>query len=100
MLSSPFMLVLRDRARATHTSSPARHLLVFCLQMYARQKTGIAPEYVRFGTNDMSVPGDAPFYILRPETVESFYYLSVLTGDPIYRVSLTGSRDVVSLLQS
>ena len=56
--------------------------------MYAKTKTGIAPEYARFtGANDMVVPGDAPFYILRPETVEAFYYLSKLTGDPIYRVS-------------
>jgi mannosyl-oligosaccharide alpha-1,2-mannosidase len=33
----------------------------------------------------MIVPSDAPYYILRPEAVEAFYYLSKLTGDPIYR---------------
>jgi len=33
----------------------------------------------------MQVPPSASFYILRPEAVEAFYYLSVLTGDPIYR---------------
>ena len=54
--------------------------------MYARTKTGISPEFVEFsGGNDFKVPSSAPFYILRPEAVEAFYYLSVLTGDPIYR---------------
>ena len=33
----------------------------------------------------MIVSSGAPFYILRPEAVEAFYYLSKLTGDPIYR---------------
>ena len=46
--------------------------------------TGIAPEFVRFQSNDF-VSGNAPYYILRPETVESFYILNKLTGDPIYR---------------
>ena len=78
--------------------------------MYARSKTGISPEYVSFhGGNDFSIPSNAvsicyffiftqftldlhlnipndqPFYILRPEVVEAIYYLSFLTGDPIYR---------------
>ena len=57
------------------------------LSQYARTKTGIAPEFVQFRGEDFSITS-APFYILRPETVEAFYYLSVLTGDPIYRVSL------------
>ena len=61
--------------------------------MYARTKTGIAPEFVQFkGGDDMIVPSSAPFYILRPETVEAFYYLSQLTGDPIYRVSILFAR--------
>jgi hypothetical protein len=62
--------------------------------MYARSKTGISPEYVQFGgSNDFSIPNNAPFYILRPEVVEAFYYLSVLTGDPIYRV-----RDLAQII--
>ena len=62
-------------------------LIVHLLQ-YARTKTGIAPEFVQFRGEDFSITS-APFYILRPETVEAFYYLSVLTGDPIYRVSFS-----------
>jgi len=27
----------------------------------------------------------APYYLLRPETIESFYILFALTGDPIYQ---------------
>ena len=75
--------------RAQRDLKSAKALTYTCYQMYARQKTGIAPEYVQFkGGDDFVVAGNAPFYILRPETVEAFYYLSVLTGDPIYRVSL------------
>ena len=46
--------------------------------------TGISPEYVRFSDHDLKA-GSAPYYILRPETVESFFILNKLTGDPIYR---------------
>ena len=34
---------------------------------------------------DMVAGSNAPFYILRPETVESFFILNKLTGDPVYR---------------
>jgi len=75
-----------DSPRAQRDLKTAKALTYTCYQMYARTKTGIAPEFVQFrGADDMVVPGSAPFYILRPETVEAFYYLSVLTGDPIYR---------------
>jgi hypothetical protein len=61
-------------------------MALFADQMYARSKTGISPEAVAFnGRNDFSQT--VSYYILRPEVVESFYYLSTLTGDPIYRVS-------------
>jgi len=33
----------------------------------------------------MTVPFNAPFYILRPETVESLYILHAITGHPVYR---------------
>ncbi|GMI38044.1 hypothetical protein TeGR_g5298 [Tetraparma gracilis] len=63
----------------------AKAVTYTCYQMYARQATGIAPEFVTFRAgSDMQV-GSAPFYILRPETVESFFILHKLTGDPVYR---------------
>jgi len=75
-----------DSSRAKRDLKTAKALTYTCYQMYARTQTGISPEFVQFrGGNDFKVPSSAPFYILRPEVVEAFYYLSVLTGDPIYR---------------
>ncbi len=75
-----------DSSSAKRDLKAAKALTYTCYQMYARTKTGISPEFVKFSIgDDFEVPQSAPFYILRPETVEAFYYLSVLTGDPIYR---------------
>jgi len=64
----------------------AKALAYTCVQMYERQPTGIAPEYVNFESGrDFQVPRNAPFYILRPETVESLYILHAITGHPVYR---------------
>ena len=46
---------------------------------------GVAPEYVTFRGRDLEAPSDYPYYLLRPETVESLFILQQLTGDPIYR---------------
>ena len=57
-----------------------------CYQMYARMPTGISPEYVQFyNGEDFDIGLGGPHYLLRPETVESFFVLYHLTGDPIYR---------------
>eukprot|EP00211_Chloroparvula_japonica_P001765 CAMPEP_0119118784 /NCGR_PEP_ID=MMETSP1310-20130426/545_1 /TAXON_ID=464262 /ORGANISM="Genus nov. species nov., Strain RCC2339" /LENGTH=591 /DNA_ID=CAMNT_0007108175 /DNA_START=149 /DNA_END=1924 /DNA_ORIENTATION=+ len=57
-----------------------------CHEMYARMKTGIAPEIVEFsGGNDFRPGNRATHYLLRPETVESFFVLWRLTGDQQYR---------------
>ena len=54
--------------------------------MYARRKSGLSPEFVRFNTAKGDfVRGNAPYYILRPETAETFYILYHLTKDPVYR---------------
>eukprot|EP00584_Thalassiosira_punctigera_P027637 CAMPEP_0172579372 /NCGR_PEP_ID=MMETSP1067-20121228/139214_1 /TAXON_ID=265564 ORGANISM="Thalassiosira punctigera, Strain Tpunct2005C2" /NCGR_SAMPLE_ID=MMETSP1067 /ASSEMBLY_ACC=CAM_ASM_000444 /LENGTH=176 /DNA_ID=CAMNT_0013372091 /DNA_START=781 /DNA_END=1311 /DNA_ORIENTATION=- len=75
-----------DSDRARRDLRTARALTYTCYQMYARTNTGIAPEFTDFdGKDDMQVPGNAKFYILRPEAVEAFYYLNKLTGDPICR---------------
>ncbi len=48
--------------------------------------TGISPEFVQFNEDGDFEPGKgAPHYLLRPETVESFFVLYHLTGDPVYR---------------
>eukprot|EP01113_Clastostelium_recurvatum_P030928 TRINITY_DN3811_c0_g1_i6.p1 TRINITY_DN3811_c0_g1~~TRINITY_DN3811_c0_g1_i6.p1 ORF type:complete len:635 (-),score=159.19 TRINITY_DN3811_c0_g1_i6:11-1915(-) len=55
-----------------------------CHEMYARQSTGLAPELVRFNPGSDFMPG-ATKYILRPETVESYFVLYRLTGDTMYQ---------------
>ena len=57
-----------------------------CYQMYARMETGIAAEFIQFRAgSDFHIGSGAPHYLLRPETVESFFILNQLTGDPVYR---------------
>ena len=51
--------------------------------MFHRQKSGIAPEYVRFNNAGMQTGVD--FCILRPETVESMMYLWRITKDRKWR---------------
>ena len=54
--------------------------------MYARMNTGISPEFIQVQEGEDFVPGrGAPHYLLRPETVESFFVLYHLTGDPVYQ---------------
>ena len=70
--------------RAERYMAVAKGLTHTCYQMYHRNPTHLAPEFVRFVSGQDMVPG-ANFYILRPETAESLFYLHELTGDPIYR---------------
>jgi hypothetical protein len=79
-----------ESERAQRDLQVAKALMFTCREMYHRTKSGIAPEFVRFdrtsgNEGDMNTHTSAPFYILRPETAESLYILSHLTGDPIYR---------------
>lgn len=55
-----------------------------CVEMYFRQPTGLSPELVKFREGDDFVSG-AHHNLLRPETVESVFYLWRRTGDPMYR---------------
>ena len=92
-----------DSERAARDLRTGRALAYTCYQMYARMRTGMAPEIVMFLDDpvddedgddeedgdydyvDFYVKDDARFNILRPEAVESFYILHELTGDPAYR---------------
>jgi hypothetical protein len=75
-----------DSPRAQRDLKTGKALTYTCYQMYARMKTGIAAEYVQFYPGrDFDVGRGAPHYLLRPETVESFFVLYQLTKDPIYR---------------
>merc|ERR1719486_1231402 len=54
-----------------------------CHDMYAKQRTGLAPEFVRFSARGMDV--GAGHNLLRPETIESLFYMWRFTKDPKYR---------------
>ena len=69
--------------RSQRDLQTAKALTYTCYQMYARMPTGLAPEIVHFYP-EMNADSDN-YNILRPETVESFFILNKLTGDPIYR---------------
>lgn len=55
-----------------------------CRSMYQRTPTGLSPEYVDFENYKDFVSGDQN-YVLRPETVESYFYLWRYTHNPIYK---------------
>ena len=63
------------------------HLYQSLFLRYARGKYGLPSEYVRFDSakDDFTVAQDAPYYILRPETAETFFILHHLTKDNVYR---------------
>lgn len=67
----------------------AKRLTETCYQMYARMATGLSAEIVYFNSNEMSTADilvkDADRHnLLRPETVESLYYMRLVTGDEKY----------------
>jgi mannosyl-oligosaccharide alpha-1,2-mannosidase len=60
-----------------------------CHEMYARTQTGLGAEYSVFrpesADNDLFVESGGSHYLLRPEMIESVYYMHYYTGDPKYR---------------
>ncbi|CAN0020821.1 unnamed protein product, partial [Discosporangium mesarthrocarpum] len=75
-----------DPVRAARDLRTGKALAYTCYQMYMRMPTGLPPETVEFhGDGEIRARKRAQFYVLRPETVESFFILHQLTGDPVYR---------------
>ncbi|KAI6651948.1 hypothetical protein LOD99_4827 [Oopsacas minuta] len=67
-----------------------KELAYTCYQMYARTATKLSPEIVYFnlqsgGGEDIIIRDLDAHNLLRPETVESLYYLYKVTGDRIYQ---------------
>ena len=52
----------------------AAELTETCVKMYTRQATGISPEYVQFPQQQDFINGPG-YYILRPEAMESLFYM-------------------------
>ena len=56
-----------------------------CYQMYKATATGISGENMLMTQEKPVVAGSSSNYILRPEAMESIYYLYQITGDPVFR---------------
>lgn len=83
-------------ALGAHNGLPTEHmelakqLMETCYQMYAQMETGLSPEIVHFNmhqgsTRDVDVKLADRHNLLRPETVESLFYLYRFTKDKKYR---------------
>ncbi|ETE68063.1 Mannosyl-oligosaccharide 1,2-alpha-mannosidase IC [Ophiophagus hannah] len=70
-----------------------------CHESYIRSDTNLGPEAFRFdsGAEAMATRLSDRYYILRPEVVESYFYLWRLTHDPKYLYLLFSEDDVLSL---
>uniref|UniRef100_A0A1I8IYK0 alpha-1,2-Mannosidase n=2 Tax=Macrostomum lignano TaxID=282301 RepID=A0A1I8IYK0_9PLAT len=77
---------LQDRRRQDWLRF-AENITRACYLAYEQSPTGLGPEGFivsdEFGRARVSPTQDS--YVLRPETVESIYYLYQVTGDPMYR---------------
>ncbi|KAK7896832.1 hypothetical protein WMY93_022157 [Mugilogobius chulae] len=83
-------------ALGAHNGLPGAHmelaleLIETCHQMYIQMETGLSPEIAHFslqtgaGADVLVKPADR-HNLLRPETVESLFYLYTFTKDPKYR---------------
>lgn len=63
----------------------AKEITQTCHESYIQTPTGLGPETFSFGTADKIVGGGSNFYALRPETVESYFYLWRCTKEQKYR---------------
>jgi len=67
----------------------AKSFLHTCYQTYKRQPTGLSPEITYFEEDDpnkdLYVKNNDAHNLLRPETVESLWYLYQITGDTKYQ---------------
>ncbi|CAF0845338.1 unnamed protein product [Adineta ricciae] len=79
------------RRDLTYLLDMAKNLTATCYEMYAQQPTGLSPEIVYFNLDAESnksailVEDNDVHNLLRPELVESLYYMYHLTGDKIYQ---------------
>ncbi|XP_017779795.1 PREDICTED: endoplasmic reticulum mannosyl-oligosaccharide 1,2-alpha-mannosidase [Nicrophorus vespilloides] len=83
-------------ALGTHVGLPNDHLklaeelLTTCYQTYAQQPTFLAPEITYFNiqgenSNDMYVKSNDAHNLLRPEFIESLWYMYQFTGNSTYQ---------------
>ncbi|XP_076057890.1 endoplasmic reticulum mannosyl-oligosaccharide 1,2-alpha-mannosidase-like isoform X2 [Oratosquilla oratoria] len=73
-----------------HHLDIAKDLLHTCVQTWLQQPTHLAPEITYFNTlptstEDLFVKSNDAHYLLRPETIESLWYMYHFTGNKIYQ---------------
>ncbi|XP_071544864.1 endoplasmic reticulum mannosyl-oligosaccharide 1,2-alpha-mannosidase isoform X1 [Panulirus ornatus] len=74
-----------------HHMEIAEQLMYTCTQTWLRQPTNLAPEITYFNTqptgtsDDFYVKNNDAHYLLRPETIESLWYMYHLTGNRTYQ---------------
>ncbi|CAD7975180.1 unnamed protein product [Amoebophrya sp. A120] len=84
-------LPLSDKRRKTYLKV-ATGVADTCYEMYRMTKTGLAPEVIAFRakndafTDEIVIPPNLQYSLLRPEAAESFFYLHHFTNDPKYRL--------------
>ena len=63
----------------------AHKILTTCLKMH-NTETGVAPEIIKLDEhNTLFVDSNDVHNLLRPETLESLYIMSIVTKDPVYK---------------
>ncbi|KAF4131709.1 Glycosyl hydrolase family 47 [Phytophthora infestans] len=70
-----------DHAKNAKHLELAEKLMETCYQLYHRQPTGLSPDIVSFPKMQVIDPK----YRLRPETIESLFYMYRVTKNPKYR---------------
>ncbi|CAI5723679.1 unnamed protein product [Peronospora destructor] len=81
MLTLGTLSETQDHAKNAKHLELAEKLMETCYQFYHRQVTGLSSDCVGFPT----MHAIRSIYILRPETVESLFYLYRVTKNPKYR---------------
>jgi hypothetical protein len=75
----------KDSAAKRQWLTAAAGLTETCVAMYLRQASGLSPEFVEFPTGELDFVNGEAYYVQRPETMESLFYLWRVTRDPKYR---------------
>jgi len=63
----------------------AKGITKSCYETYHRSPSGLGGEVNSFHSGKITADPDGGHYRLRPETLESLFYMHRLTGDPVYQ---------------
>lgn len=87
-----------DAPNAARDMRTAEKLLDTCVRMYtSQQRTGLAPEFVRFDVHTCSMRPGQNLNLQRPETVESLMYMWRLTKHQKWR---DAGRDIMQAYEA